>query len=115
MAVHGDFYDGQLLCTDHRVTGLVDVDTAGPGHRIDEWATLLAHLSVLALHGTAPARRYGGRVLAHAEERFARCQLRPRVAAAVLGLATGPFRVQQAGWQRHTQARLRLAEQWAAG
>ena len=35
--------------------------------------------------------------------------------AAVLGLATGPFRVQQARWQRHTQARLRLAEQWAAG
>jgi aminoglycoside phosphotransferase len=115
VAVHGDFYDGQLLCSDHRVTGLVDVDTAGPGHRIDEWATLLAHLSVLALHGTAAARRYGGRVLAHAEERFARSQLRPRVAAAVLGLATGPFRVQQAGWHRHTQARLRLAEQWSAG
>jgi hypothetical protein len=37
------------------------------------------------------------------------------VAAAVLGLATGPFRVQQAGWRQHTQARLRLAEQWAAG
>jgi hypothetical protein len=115
VAVHGDFYDGQLLCSDQRVTGLVDVDTAGPGHRIDEWATLLAHLSVLALHGSTAARRYGGRVLAHAEERFARLQLRPRVAAAVLGLATGPFRVQQAGWQRHTQARLRLAEQWAAG
>jgi aminoglycoside phosphotransferase len=115
VAVHGDFYDGQLLCDEQRITGLVDVDTAGPGHRIDEWATLLAHLSVLALHGTAAARHYGARVLAHAEERFARPELRPRVAAAVLGLATGPFRVQQAGWALHTQARLELAEQWAAG
>ncbi|WP_246170318.1 phosphotransferase [Pseudonocardia hierapolitana] len=115
VAVHGDFYDGQLLCDEQRITGLVDVDTAGPGHRIDEWATLLAHLSVLALHGTAAARHYGARVLAHAEERFSRSELRPRVAAAVLGLATGPFRVQQAGWTRHTRARLGLAEQWATG
>jgi hypothetical protein len=115
VAVHGDFYDGQLLCSEQRITGLVDVDTAGPGHRIDEWATLLAHLSVLALHGTAAARRYGARVLAHAEERFARAELRPRVAAAVLGLATGPFRVQQTRWAQHTQARLQLAEQWATG
>jgi aminoglycoside phosphotransferase (APT) family kinase protein len=112
VAVHGDLHDGQLLCTDQRITGLVDVDTAGPGHRIDEWATLLAHLSVQALHGTAAARRYGARVLAHAEERFARSELRPRVAAAVLGLATGPFRVQQAGWARHTVDRIELAEQW---
>jgi hypothetical protein len=115
VAVHGDFYDGQLLCSEQGITGLVDVDTAGPGHRIDEWATLLAHLSVLALHGTAAARHYGARVLAHAEERFARSELRPRVAAAVLGLATGPFRVQQAGWAQHTWARLGLAEQWTAG
>ncbi|OLT03802.1 hypothetical protein BJF90_03850 [Pseudonocardia sp. CNS-004] len=113
--VHGDFYDAQLLCDAQRVTGLVDIDTAGPGHRVDEWATLLAHLSVLAHHGSPAARRYGGRVLVHAEERFTRHALRPRVAAAVLGLATGPFRVQQAGWARHTQARLRLAERWAAG
>jgi aminoglycoside phosphotransferase len=112
VAVHGDFHDGQLLGTDRRITGLVDVDTAGPGHRIDEWATLLAHLSVQALHGTAAARRYGALVLAHAEGRFARPELRPRIAAAVLGLATGPFRVQQEGWARHTRDRLELAERW---
>lgn len=115
VAVHGDFHDGQLLCSGQRISGLVDVDTAGPGHRIDEWATLLAHLSVLAPHGTTAARHYGARVLAHAEERFARSELRPRIAAAVLGLATGPFRVQQARWAQHTQARLQLAEQWATG
>ena len=47
--VHGDFYEGQLLADDGRVTAVLDIDTAGPGERSDEWATLLAHLSALAL------------------------------------------------------------------
>jgi Phosphotransferase enzyme family len=110
--VHGDFYEGQLLVDAGTVSGLLDVDTAGRGHRIDEWATLLAHLSVLALHGCAPARHYGTAVLAHAERRFPAAQLRPRIAAAVFGLATGPFRVQERGWPMHTRARLELARRW---
>jgi hypothetical protein len=115
VGVHGDFYEGQLLATGGRVTGLLDVDTAGRGHRIDEWATLVAHLSVLALHGSPAARRYGAQLLTHAEELFARDQLRPRIAAAVLGLATGPFRVQQDRWRDHTLTRLGLAARWSAG
>lgn len=110
VAVHGDFYEAQLLARDGAVTGLLDVDTAGGGHRIDEWATLLAHLSVL----DGPARRWGADLLAHAERRFARAELRPRIAAAVLGLATGPFRVQQPGWADHTARRLALAGRWLA-
>ena len=109
--VHGDFYEAQLLADAGAVTGLLDVDTAGGGHRIDDWATLLAHLSVLP----GRARRWGGELLAHAEHRFPRAQLRPRIAAAVLGLATGPFRVQQPGWAAHTERRLALAEHWLAG
>jgi len=41
--------------------------------------------------------------------------LRPRVAAVLVGLATGPFRVQQADWPVGTAARLALAEEWAGG
>jgi hypothetical protein len=106
--VHGDFYEAQLLVEGGAVTGLLDVDTAGRGFRIDEWATLLAHLCVLG----APARCYGSALLAHAEHRWPRGQLRPRIAAAVLGLATGPFRVQQPHWEEHTERRLALAERW---
>jgi hypothetical protein len=40
-------------------------------------------------------------------------QLRPRVAAVLVGLATGPFRVQQDRWPEGTVARLGLAEEWA--
>ena len=107
--VHGDFYEGQLLADGRMITGLLDVDTAGSGHRIDEWATLLAHLSVL---DRASANRYGAALLGHAERRFPREHLRPRIAAAVVGLATGPYRVQQPGWAGHTARRLAQAQQW---
>ena len=46
--VHGDFYEGNLLTADGRITGLLDVDGLGPGHRIDDLAAFLGHLAVLA-------------------------------------------------------------------
>lgn len=110
--VHGDFYEGQLLVDAGTVTGLLDVDTAGPGHRIDDWATLLAHLDVL---NRPAARRWGADLLAQVERRYGQRELRPRIAAAVLGLATGPFRVQQRNWARHTAHRLDLAARWLTG
>lgn len=114
--VHGDFYEGQLLTQGARITGLVDLDTAGPGERIDEWAMLIAHLSGLDLedrwHPTAG--RYANEVLAHADRRVSPRQLRQRTAAALLGLATGPFRIQHPQWREHTVARLELAKNWLA-
>jgi Ser/Thr protein kinase RdoA (MazF antagonist) len=113
--VHGDFYESQLLVDGGRVVGLLDVDTAGRGHRIDDWANLLAHLVLLEqiLPEPATARRYRGELEAHVLRRWPAAQLRPRVAAVLVGLATGPFRVQQADWPVGTAARLALAEEWA--
>lgn len=45
--VHGDLYEANLFVTGGRVSGLLDVDGAGPGHRVDDLACLLAHLAVL--------------------------------------------------------------------
>ena len=113
--VHGDFYEGQLLAEDGRVTAVLDIDTAGPGERSDEWATLLAHLAVLGLDtGRATALGYTDTVLAHAERRVPAKQLRQRTAAALLGLAASPFRVQQHQWPKHTISRLGLAMAWLA-
>jgi hypothetical protein len=109
--VHGDFYDGQLLVQHGRISAVIDVDTAGRGERADEWATLLAHLSVFGL--TNPrARSYGSEVLAVAERHVDDGDLRLRTAAVVLGLATGPFRTQQPGWTERTAARIGVAHQW---
>lgn len=107
--VHGDFYEGQLLLDGGVVTGLLDVDTAGPGLRVDDWATLIAHLEVL---NRPTARDWSAQLLVEVERRYGREQLRPRVAAALLGLATGPFRVQQRNWARHTAHRIDLAARW---
>lgn len=116
VAVHGDFYEGQILVDRGRVSGLLDVDTAGTGHRIDEWATMLAHLSVLGLlHPKARRiKRYGAEMLAEVETQYAAAELRPRISAAVLGLATGPFRVLLARWPERTRRRIALAEEWLA-
>ncbi|MDQ3476793.1 MAG: phosphotransferase [Actinomycetota bacterium] len=83
VAVHGDFYEGQIFIDRGRVSGLLDVDTAGAGHQIDEWATMLAHLSVLGLlHPKARRiKRYGAQLLNDAETRYPASELRPRISA----------------------------------
>lgn len=112
--VHGDLYEAQLLVERGRLTGLLDIDTAGGGHRVDDLANLCAHLSVLGLVTDRPkaVKRYGAAVLAHAEARFDRADLRARIAAAIVGLATGPFRVLEANWPQGTARRLDLARAW---
>jgi Phosphotransferase enzyme family len=114
--VHGDLHDGQLVTDDAaRVTGLLDVDGAGPGDAIDDIANLIGHLSSLTFSAGAAARTV--RAYAHDLHRaFTRdldlVELDHRIAAVVLGLATGPFRVQQRGWRREIPRRLALAEWW---
>jgi hypothetical protein len=114
--VHGDFYESQLLVEQGAVVGLLDVDTVGRGHRIDDWSTLLGHLALLETTLPAPAAavRYRAELEEAALRRWPAAQLRPRVAAVLLGLATGPFRVLQDDWAARTEARIALAERWAA-
>jgi hypothetical protein len=109
--VHGDFYHGQLLTNGSRITALLDVDTAGPGERADEWANLIGYLSVLGL-SHASARTYCDNVFAYAERRTCSGDLRRRTAAVVLGLATVPFRARLADWPERTADRIALAGDW---
>lgn len=113
VAVHGDFYHAQLLTHGARISGLLDVDTAGPGERVDEWATLIGHLSVLGLDHIR-AQDYCSAVFGHAAQRVDRGELCRRTAAVVLGLATGPFRNRLGDWVAHTAGRLALARRWLA-
>lgn len=110
---HGDFYDAQLLMTDGAVTGLIDIDTLGPGRRADDLACLLAHLSV---HASAPAGA-GARAAIDAwrpafEQRVDARELHVRTAGVLLSLATGPYRAQEPGWRHTTLDRIVLAERW---
>jgi len=114
-AVHGDLYEGQLLLDGGRICGLLDVDAAGAGRRADDLACLLAHVHVLAQRepghaatSTALAERW----LAAFDRCTDPADLRVRVAAVLVSLATGPHRVQERGWPDATRARLDLAEAW---
>lgn len=108
---HGDLHDANLLLTGGDVTGLLDVDTLGRGHRVDDLACLLAHLSVLAalapdVHRDAPAttRRW----LAAFDGAVDPVALRARTAAVVLTLVPGALAVPGAAWRF-----LATAEAWA--
>lgn len=113
--VHGDLHDAQLMVIDGRITGLLDIDTHATGRRLDDLATMIGHLSVLATavpHGER-VRQHAQRLLAGFDQQVDPALLRDAVAAVVLGLATGPFRVQEHEWRETTEQRLELAEMWS--
>jgi Phosphotransferase enzyme family len=115
--VHGDFYESQLLVDRGRICGLLDVDTAGPGDKLDDLACLLGHLSVLAQIDRARApiiNRAGVAYLRAFEAVVSPAALRHRVSAVVVSLATGSHRVQERDWPATTRRRLDLAESWLA-
>ena len=116
VAVHGDFYEAQLLVDHGAIHGLLDVDTFGTGRRVDDLATLIGHLSVLALD--APDRpgieAYAAELLHRFDRDIEPGLLRAAVAGVVLGLATGSFRERDDGWEIHTERRVALAEAWLA-
>jgi len=114
--VHGDYYEAQVLTTEGQLSGLLDVDTVGLGHRADDYATFLGHLAVWERSAPYPGRvrDYARQVLALADRLTDPAALRLRIAAVILGLSTGPFRAQDRDWPERTRAWLQLAERWAA-
>ncbi len=115
--IHGDLYEAQILVDGGRVLGLLDVDTFGIGRRVDDLATYVGHLVVLAT--TMPDRRrrievHARRLLDGFDRSTDPAVLRARVASVVLGLATGSFRVLERDWEAHTEHRVRIAEDWLA-
>lgn len=112
---HGDFYEAQLMVSGGRISGLLDIDTVGPGRRADDLACLLAHLSVRATMRTAEAGTFRTTIeqwLPTFDARVGPAELRVRTAAVVMSLATGPYRTQEAGWEQATADRLRLVKDW---
>ncbi len=113
--VHGDFYESQILVDGGRVCGVLDVDAARTGDRLDDLGCLIGHLSVLAQldHARAGAiNRLGARYLASFERTVDAADLRYRTAAVVISLATGPHRVQDRNWPALTRRLIDLAERW---
>ena len=89
VATHGDFHEGQLTVErgagGWEVAGLLDVDTAGPGHRVDDLACLLAHAVAMGGPGEQVARRWGADARALVDPDV----LDVRTAGVLLSLAAG--------------------------
>ena len=109
---HGDFHEGQLFVAGGRVTGVLDIDTVGPGRRVDDLACLLAHLSTV--QRMSPEQAIGLTRLVNLwlpvfDARVDPVELRLRAAAVIISLATGPYRAQQPQWQAETAGMLNAA------
>lgn len=112
---HGDLYEANLLMTDLRVSAVLDVDAVGPGHRVDDLACLLAHVSVLP-HLAPQAYPAVPQTLAvwtaRCEELVDPHALRARAAGVVLSLVAGAKRGGGQEWRRDAEGRLAEAERW---
>ncbi|MBV9213644.1 MAG: phosphotransferase [Actinobacteria bacterium] len=115
--VHGDFHESQILIDRGAISGLLDVDDAGPGQLVDDLALLVGRVWALghfAQGNRAAIRRYAERLLDAFSEEVDEAELRRRIAGALIGRATMPFRGQDPGWATEASLRLRLAEEWLA-
>lgn len=118
--VHGDLYEANLLVGPGGrggfgpVTGLLDVDSLGPGHRVDDLACLVAHLAVLPTvgdrYGHAPAA--AERLLAGFDDVVDPAALRVRCAGVALSLVAGARRA--GGPPHRARQRLEVAERFLA-
>ncbi|QKE83628.1 phosphotransferase [Arthrobacter sp. NEB 688] len=109
---HGDLHEGQLTVVgepgDRRVTGLLDVDGLGPGHRVDDLACVVAHALALGPAGASVAARWrqealdGGHAGAEA--------LDVRTAGVLLSLVVGAADHGRAGGSADPGELLALAE-----
>lgn len=93
--VHGDLHPGNLHvdAAGARVTGLVDGDGLGPGHRVDDWAVLVAHLEAAAVDlgpGGGAVRAVAERFRAHALTEVDELALAARVGVVLAALGAEP-------------------------
>lgn len=109
--VHGDLHEAQLVVDDDGVTGLLDIDDVGCGDPLDDVATLVGHLRFRATSSADPrVDDYALRVRDALSHQFHDADVDRHIAAVLVGLATGPFRIQQARWEATTLQVLDLIE-----
>lgn len=105
---HGDFYDANILLRAGRITALLDLDSLGPGYRVDDLACLLGHLAVLPTLGqknqgaSAALERFASVFEAQVDPRA----LWARAAAVALTLIAGSRSLGGGTWEQVAEARL---------
>ncbi|WP_147105853.1 phosphotransferase [Nesterenkonia populi] len=109
---HGDFYEGNVLMAGGEISCLLDVDSLGPGHRVDDLACFLGHLAVLPavdpryIHAPAAFDRFARAFAESVDPR----SLQIRSASVALSLVAGARDARRSGWEAQADHRLRCAE-----
>ncbi|PQZ96004.1 hypothetical protein CQ018_01580 [Arthrobacter sp. MYb227] len=109
---HGDFYVANILLKDGKISALLDLDSLGPGYRVDDLACFLGHLAILPTIGeknqsAVKALENFGEVFERAIDPVA---LWARSGAVALTLIAGA-RSADPSWVEAAEARLRVAEE----
>lgn len=119
--VHGDLHEAQLIVDGGQIVGLLDIDDAGVGDPLDDFATVLAHLRFRETTTRIPRQRT--RIRTYIDlltQEFATgvgalgidpAELDAVTAGVLVGLATGPYRIQHADWQQDLERLVHCAEQ----
>lgn len=109
---HGDFYEANVLMFEGEISALLDVDSLGPGHRVDDLACFLGHLAVLPavdsryVHVPAAFQRFAAGFAANVDPDA----LRVRTASVALSLVAGARDTRRQAWQGQAEHRLACAE-----
>lgn len=110
--IHGDLHEAQLVVDAGRIVGVLDIDDAGPGAAVDDRANLIARLlfrATLDQRGRSDLSNYAQRLRTDSLSRFDADQLDLHTSAALVGLATGPFRMQGPNWRGDVAALIERA------
>lgn len=101
--VHGDLHEAQLTVADGRIVGVLDIDDVGPGAAVDDRANLIARFLYRVENnepGASAIAEYADTIRSASLRHFDRDDLDLHTAACLVGLATGPFRLQSSGWRQ---------------
>ncbi len=113
VAIHGDLHAAQVLGAAGRLTAVIDLDDAGLGHQVDDLSRFVAHLrcTVDGADESSPvARHWADELEVLVIGRYGERAVHDRIAAAMVGLAIGPYRVRRVGWEERLEARVEVSE-----
>lgn len=115
---HGDYYEANIFMHGPaQVASILDVDSVGPGHQVDDVACLLGHVSVLPHLAPAIYPHVPGmldRWWNLATQWYDPRALAARAAAVTLSLVAGAKRTEGQSWRVDAEGRLDQAAAWLA-
>lgn len=116
MVTHGDLYEANVFVDPEscEVTGLLDIDSLGPGYRASDLGCMVGHMEVLphlAPWAYPHVNRDVSFIRGSCEELVDPVSLNARAAGVILSLVAGARKVDGDSWKADAEGRLTAAEE----